>query len=197
VRLGVVSRAVHPAPPIDLDLISFFNRPGSPLLDSVMRVLSDQVTLIALAVALGLYIYFRSPQKKTGVLVLILAIAASDLTAARVVKPLAERTRPCNLKPPATQTLLTCQTSVSFPSNHAANAAAAATIATWAAPVISPFCILLALLIGISRVYLGQHWPTDVLGGWALGFVIGFVFIQLARMRYSVHRRPAPTGDRR
>jgi len=183
-----------PAPPIDFDLISWLNHPGNALLDPVMSSASSARLLIPLACALGLYILFRSPQKRTGVLVLCLAIGLSDITAARILKPWAQRIRPCNLTTPATQTLAECQKGLSFPSNHAANAAAAAGVASWAAPVIAPYCIALALLVGLSRVYLGQHWPTDVLAGWALGALIAFLCIQTARLRYALHRRPTPQG---
>lgn len=75
--------------------------------------------------------------------------------------------------------------SLAYPSGHAANSMAAflavALIATpgryrWA---VSVAALILGFLVGCSRVLLGVHWPSDVIGGWALGMVCAGIAVQI------------------
>jgi undecaprenyl-diphosphatase len=80
----------------------------------------------------------------------------------------------------------------SFPSNHALNNAAAANILTAYYPRWKWLWISLAALIGLSRIYCGVHWPTDVLGGFAIGVLVGGGLVMLARYLQRQTARPQP-----
>jgi undecaprenyl-diphosphatase len=81
----------------------------------------------------------------------------------------------------------------SFPSGHASTAFACAAVLTWAAPRLAVPAFVLAAAIAWSRVYVGVHWPLDVLGGAALGLLVSTVPLMLARARRR--SRPEPQAD--
>jgi undecaprenyl-diphosphatase len=80
----------------------------------------------------------------------------------------------------------------SFPSGHATVSFACATLLSFYAPRAAPAFFLLAVAIAWSRVYVGVHYPLDVLGGAVLGVVIAIALRWLARVpRRSPRARPA------
>lgn len=77
-----------------------------------------------------------------------------------------------------------------FPSGHAASAFAAATVIAWASRRLAAGAYLLAALVAWSRVYVGVHWPLDVIGGAALGTLVAIALLKLSAVRPQLLRAP-------
>lgn len=118
-----------------------------------------------------------------GVLV-ILAILFADQISSGVLKPLTERLRPCKSLENF-RLLVHCGSKYGFPSSHASNAAAVGTLFILQFRRWTPVWLLLIGLIGISRVYVGVHYPFDVVCGWALGALVGWGLIRLYQISAS------------
>jgi membrane-associated phospholipid phosphatase len=132
-------------------------------------------------VALGVVIWRR--WYRAGVAAAVSFVVAK--VVADVLKEVFDRSRP-----PPDLSIITIA-GPSFPSTHAAttSAVAAAVLLTVAwrtrgrAAVASSTLVTLVVLVGVCMVYLGGHWPSDVVVGWALGSVIGGCIGWVARPR--------------
>ena len=67
-----------------------------------------------------------------------------------------------------------------FPSGHSATAFACATVLAWRFPRLAVPAFVLAAAIAWSRVYVGVHWPLDVLGGAVLGVLVATALLMLS-----------------
>ncbi len=107
----------------------------------------------------------------------ILLIGLSDLFSVRVLKPLFERFRPCDPRGlvEGGRFLVGNLRSLSFPSSHAFNSAAFAFFYSVILPKRKWYFFTLTLLIGFTRVYVGVHYPLDVISGWIIGGGFGVV----------------------
>jgi undecaprenyl-diphosphatase len=125
---------------------------------------------VAIAFALGLLM--RRGIRGSAVLAGVTALTtfAAD-SVSFGVKDLVHRTRPFEAHHQIHP--LYVVHSSSFPAGHAATAFAAATLLSYLAPRLTPLFVGLAVAIGFSRVYVGVHYPTDVLGGAAIGALVG------------------------
>jgi undecaprenyl-diphosphatase len=128
--------------------------------------------------------------RRWGVLGLtIVAVALADV-AATGLKGLFDRPRP-PLRYPNQDPLIQVPDTASFPSGHAATSFAGATVLAFAFPRVAPLFYLLATAVGFSRVYLGVHYPLDVVGGAALGILIAFALRLIVRRQQREAREGA------
>jgi undecaprenyl-diphosphatase len=111
----------------------------------------------------------------------VVAVALSDWSS-MAIKALVDRPRP-PLRYAEPKTLVPVPHDASFPSGHAATSFAAATMLSFAFPRFAPFLYVLAAAVAFSRVYVGVHYPLDVIGGALLGVLVAFVLRALVNRR--------------
>jgi undecaprenyl-diphosphatase len=134
--------------------------------------------LLWIAIALALAAFYR----RFGAFVMTLAAVAIADWATTGIKGLVDRPRP-PLRYPEPKTLVPLPHDASFPSGHAATSFAAATMLTFYFPRLAPVLYLLAAAVAFSRVYVGVHYPLDVIAGALLGVLVATALRLLVTVR--------------
>ncbi len=168
---------------IDISIFYFFNHSLSAKpLDKFFSIITNVNNwYIAYLILLGILYTKGGKRGKWAVLGIILLIAVGDQLGHKVLKEFFQRVRPCNALPDAL-TPLGCNGTFSFPSNHALNNFAAATYFYRLFPNYKIVLFVTAILVSISRVYLGLHYPSDILAGAIIGSALGCLFSYLHLM---------------
>lgn len=129
---------------------------------------------------------------RTVALLLIPTIVLSDQLSSSVLKFLIERARPCH-ELPSVHLLVGCGSGYSFPSSHAVNNFAGAIVLAYFLPRWTWAFFSFAAIVAFSRVYVGVHYPSDVIGGAVIGLCIGSFIIIVFRFaeEWWIHRSRA------
>jgi len=169
--------------PLDARLFDAVNGITSlPWADALFLWLTAPPHRLLLFLALwGALFTLGGPRGRRVAWMALLVVAVTDQLSSSWIKPWADRVRPCFALPEA-RLLLTHQAgSASFPSSHAANTFSVAVLLFGVRPLLGYVGLLVAALVSLSRVWVGVHYPSDVLAGALLGVSIGLAANGLAR----------------
>jgi len=169
------------AGPADDALLHALYAGGHPLATAIARAftfLGEALVLIALGIAFAVFLWAKG-RGRYGLVVIAVTLVGRGLVEAQ--KYGISRLRPedeVHLVPVSTP---------SFPSGHSASsmivyltlALVLASGTRWKWPAVA-VALILSFCIGLSRVMLGVHWPTDVIGGWAFGLLWVLLALPLA-----------------
>ncbi len=171
---------MHAILSLDAALFHFINTGMSnPVFDALLPLCREKWLWTPLYLFLATFFLLNYDRKGwIIILTMVLAIGLADFTSSALVKKNVRRLRPCNDPAMVVQQRVSCGSGYSFTSSHAANHFAAAVFMIgilgnqrrW----IRPAALIWAGLIAFSQVYVGVHYPLDVLGGALLGAAIGW-----------------------
>lgn len=170
---------------MDYAVEQWINRPAGtiPPLDAVMKVIADGAEIICLALVAAWFLVGlarRQYKDRYGSVAAVLAAGAA-LAVNQLIALFWARPRPFT-DHPAVHVLLSRSTDPSFPSDHAAAAFAIAAVAVLVRPRLGTVTLVLAGLVAYARVYVGAHYPGDVLGGALVGVVVAAVLMRLLKV---------------
>ena len=175
---------------LDRQWLLALNNDYSAFWDGIMVAFSEKITWIPLYIAM-IYVIFRHWKKESWWLVvaLILSVVISDQIASGVLKDWVARLRPSHDPSLVGQVVLVNGYKsglYGFVSSHAANSFALALLSSlfFRNRIYTIFIFLWAVINAYSRIYLGVHYPGDVLGGALVGvFVALLIYFLLKKIR--------------
>jgi undecaprenyl-diphosphatase len=175
---------------IDIWLLKQINSINIPSLNIFMAGISEKQTWYPIYIGIIVCLFIKYRKKAYWpILGIICAVGLSDQICSGILKPLTARLRPCHT--PGLQheliNLVDCVGLYSFCSSHAAlSFAIAHSVVRWSKGLygIKLFYVW-AALIALSRVYLGVHFPSDILAGSVIGLFV-------AEMCFSLQKRINP-----
>lgn len=172
----------------DRSLFLTINSLHSPIIDQIMLAASNAIWWTPLFLWLLFALFKAYPGKKFiwVLLAIAVSITLTDRLSVEAFKEVFLRYRPCHnteIQDMIHLVKSSCGGKYGFVSSHAANFAGLAMFFTkllqFQYKKIYLVMILWAGIIGYSRIYLGVHYPADVIGGWILGAFLGWITFKM------------------
>ena len=164
---------------IDISIFEYINQGMSnPFFDALLPLWRNSLVWIPLYIFIIGFAFMNYGKKGYWLIVfLIITASTSDMTSSTLIKKSVKRLRPCNTEHLAVKERVHCGSGYSFTSSHATNHFAVATflaltIGTYFRK-IRPWLWFWAATICFAQVYVGVHFPLDVIAGGLLGGMIG------------------------
>ncbi len=174
---------IHYLEQVDTNVFLFFNGLHNSFWDSFMLLYSGRFVWIPLYASF-LYVMFKNYSWRSCIaclLVIAVLVTLCDQTASGLLKPMIGRVRPSNLENPIAPLVHIVDNyrggRYGFPSSHSANSWGMAFFAMYLVrnKKLTSFLILWALLMTYTRIYLGVHYPGDLLVGILIGFIMSTI----------------------
>ena len=166
---------------IDKLIMVFFNKTiSNPIFDYIMPIITNQNFLVFSGLILiGYLAYYGEKRGRITIVVLLIAASFSDALCFQVIKPWVGRIRPSHEFYDYINLLVSKGGKYSFPSNHAANSFVFATVLSYFYEKNKTFLYILASAIAFSRVYVGVHYPLDIVSGAIIGYIISWIILSI------------------
>ena len=188
---------------LDREIFLFLNNLGNPAWDDFWNFITNKFASIPFYALLVFFLYEALGWKKTLLsLVLVAAVITCTDQLSNLFKHFFERQRPCRqegVMEYARFVAVRCGRYGYF-SAHAASSAA---LVVFLGMILKKywqhiFAVLISwgLLVSYSRIYIGVHYPGDVLTGWIFGLAIGYLFYLLFLFLLKRYFSPSAAGDK-